>query len=163
MMRAAIILSILLAVGGLGCTKKGRKRATKPQLVVAKDSIKYLADFVAEETKKAAESGWVTVIYVSSHDCEPCQKLEKALKAGWLDRDLPRVSFLKFDVKLHSEGLKKTEYQTAKVPLFAIPSNSGQSSGQHITHSFEGANAIKTFAQKLNTLLAESKLPDCCG
>jgi hypothetical protein len=109
---------------------------------------------VRRELQRAAIDGRDLVVYVGAAWCEPCQHFHDAATAGALDRDLPSLRLLEFDLDRDREQLKLAGYASEMIPLFALPREDGTASGEQIQGSIKGPGAPSEITPRLRALLA---------
>ncbi len=114
-----------------------------------------VAEVVTAES--AGTNADLLVVYVGASWCEPCVAFHDALAAGQLDRDLPGVRFLEFDLDRDQARLEADGYTSRYVPLFAIPGPDGRASGKQIQGGVKGSGAAANLVQRLRPLLADAR------
>ena len=113
-----------------------------------------VAPLVKSELDRARKDGVRLLVYAGATWCEPCQKFHEAAKSGALDKRLPRLRFLEFDLDRDEERLKSAGYASRYIPLFAIPGEDGRSTGKFIEGSIKGDGAADEITPRLLRLLA---------
>ncbi len=121
----------------------------KPRLVPGALPV---APFVAEQL--LADPSAHTIVYVGASWCEPCQRFHRALQNGELDAALPGTRFIDYDYDLANAALEADGYHSQLIPLFALPTSDGKSSGRTIEGSIKGDGAVDNIMPRLRQLLA---------
>lgn len=103
---------------------------------------------------QATADGVRLVVYVGATWCEPCRRFQAALEAGDLATSFAGFRFLKFDKDRDGDRLDAAGYASKYIPLFALPSPDGTSSGEHIEGSINGSGAVGNIVPRLKKLLA---------
>src|SRR4051794_41158698 len=66
------------------------------------------------------------LVYVSATWCEPCERFQKAVRAGELDAAFPKLRLLKFDYDNDHPRLEQAGYTGNLIPRFVIPGPDGR-------------------------------------
>jgi hypothetical protein len=103
----------------------------------------------------AQAAGRTLVVYVGATWCEPCQRFHQAAARGDLDAELPRLTLLDFDLDRDRDRLVAAGYVSKYIPLFALPTPSGSSSGKQIEGGVKGDGAVGFIVPRLKAMLAE--------
>jgi thiol-disulfide isomerase/thioredoxin len=106
---------------------------------------------VRVETARA--DGKRVLVYVGATWCEPCRRFHDAAAAGQLDKALPPIRFVEFDLDRDEERLRVAGYESKYVPLFAVPNSDGRASGKQIAGSIKGEGAPAEIAPRLLQLV----------
>ena len=93
------------------------------------------------------------LVYVGAKWCEPCRRFLAAARDGTLASRLPRMTIVKFDHDRDHERLALAGYRSKMIPLFAVPTDDGNSSGKHVAGSIKGPGAVDNIVRRLRTLL----------
>jgi thiol-disulfide isomerase/thioredoxin len=109
----------------------------------------YLAPLVA----KAHADGRKLVVYVGASWCEPCQRFHAAAVAGELDATLGDLRLVVFDADRDDPRLTAAGFKYTMIPLFALPTADGHSSGRQIAGSVKGERAVAQIAPNLRRLV----------
>jgi len=109
----------------------------------------YLAALVA----KSKVDGKKLVVYVGASWCEPCQRFHAAAAAGELDATLGDLRLVVFDADRDDPRLTAAGFHYAMIPLFAIPTADGHSTGRQIAGSVKGERAVAQIAPNLRRLV----------
>lgn len=108
-------------------------------------------DVVRRETTAAGSKR--VLVYVGATWCEPCRRFHDAAAAGTLDKALPPIRFVEFDLDRDGERLETAGYRSKYIPLFALPGADGRPSGKQIEGSVKGEGAASEIAPRLMQLL----------
>src|SRR5262249_26109863 len=91
-MKAVLLAATLL----LACNRPtGHRTAVGPEIVEAAAGA--VPELVRAARAAADRDGRQLLIYVSATWCEPCERFQRALRAGQLNASFPRLTLLKFD------------------------------------------------------------------
>lgn len=93
------------------------------------------------------------LVYVGATWCEPCRYFHAAAQRGDLDRELPRLALLEFDLDRDAERLRAAGYASEMIPLFAIPTEEGRGTGRQVEGSIHGPGSPMQLAPRLRALL----------
>jgi len=113
-----------------------------------------VAQVVKDEAAKQKALGRKTLVYVGATWCEPCKAFHHAAAKGELDAAFPDLTLVEFDADADGERLKAAGYTSRFIPLFALPSESGRSTGIQIEGSVKGDHAVSEITPRLRGLLA---------
>src|SRR4051794_25774994 len=112
-MKALLVAASLL----LACNRPTASRpATGPQLLEAGAGA--VPDLVQRAQQQAERDRRQLLIYVSATWCEPCERFQRALRAGELNASFPRLTLLKFDADRDGERLRTGGYDGDYIPRF---------------------------------------------
>jgi hypothetical protein len=109
---------------------------------------------VREELARAAVDRRRLVVYVGASWCEPCQRFHGAAESGQLDATFSDLTLLEFDLDRDGKRLASAGYTSKYIPLFALPSADGRSSGKQVEGGIKGEGAVAYITPKLLALLA---------
>jgi thiol-disulfide isomerase/thioredoxin len=115
-----------------------------------------VAPLVRDAMAREAAQKRRLVVYVGATWCEPCQRFHKAAEHGDLDATFPDLTLLEFDQDADGDRLKAAGYVSRLIPLFALPSADGTSSGKQAEGGVKGERAVGVIVPKLRDLLAGS-------
>ncbi len=101
-------------------------------------------------------NGMRTIVYVGAAWCEPCRRFHDAATAGQLDKTLPPIRFVEFDLDRDEERLRAAGYESKFIPLFAVPERDGRASGQQIAGSIKGEGAVPEISPRLLQLIGKT-------
>jgi hypothetical protein len=102
----------------------------------------------------AGDEGRRLLVYEGATWCEPCQKFHHAIERGELDDAFPKLTLLEFDADQDHERLATAGYASRYIPLFAVPSADGSSSGEQVEGSVKG-DAVADLTPRLRQLLSK--------
>ncbi len=108
---------------------------------------------VRDAMAKAAGEKRKLVVYVGATWCEPCQRFHAAAARGELDSLFPDLTLVAFDATRDAERLASAGYASRLIPLFALPSPDGTSSGTQIEGGIKGDGAVGDIAPRLRGLI----------
>jgi len=131
------------------------KPAGKLELVDAPAAAN-VAPVIAGEVAKAKQAGKRLVVYTGASWCEPCTFFHEAAEAGRLDATFGDVRLLVFDEDRDGAALASAGFKYQMIPLFALPTTDGRSTGKQIEGSIKGADAVQQIAPRLRALLDEN-------
>lgn len=93
------------------------------------------------------------LVYVGATWCEPCRRFHEAAERGELDRELPDLTLLEFDLDKDGAGLEQAGYVPHYVPYFGVPGDDGRATSRAIEGSVKGDQAVSYLTPKLKDLL----------
>ena len=105
------------------------------------------------EAERQKAIGRTTLVYVGAKWCEPCRNFHRAAAAGELDKALPDVTMIEFDLDDDKTRLEVAGYASTYIPLFALPSSDGKASGKQIEGAVKGAGSVGDLVPRLRALL----------
>ena len=109
---------------------------------------------VKSELATAKPEGRTVLVYVGATWCEPCKEFHKAASKGELDATFPTLTLIEFDADRDDARLRSAGYRSKYIPLFAIPSDDGRSSGHQIEGSAQkGDKVVPGITERLKELL----------
>jgi thiol-disulfide isomerase/thioredoxin len=111
-------------------------------------------DVVRAALVEARASHRRLVVYAGAPWCEPCQRFHDAAMAGALDADFADLMLLEFNVDDDRSRLASDGYRSTYIPLFALPSPDGTSSGLQIEGGVKGDGALANILPRLRDLLS---------
>jgi hypothetical protein len=92
----------------------------------------------------AHRDGRRLLVYVSATWCEPCERFQKALRAGELDAAFPGLTMLKFDHDRDLPRLQEAGYTGNLIPRFVIPGPDGRGTARRIEGGTKAADTVST-------------------
>lgn len=93
---------------------------------------------------EAQRDGRRLLVYVSATWCEPCERFQKALRAGELDAAFPGLTMLKFDHDRDLPRLQEAGYTGNLIPRFVIPGPDGRATARRIEGGTKAADTVST-------------------
>jgi hypothetical protein len=93
---------------------------------------------------EAGRDGRRLLVYVSATWCEPCERFQKALRAGELDASFPRLTLLKFDHDRDLARLQAAGYAGNLIPRFVIPGADGRGTDQRMEGGTKAEDTVST-------------------
>lgn len=115
-----------------------------------------VASIARQEAERARRDGRRLLVYVGAAWCEPCQRFHHAAEAGQIQRGLPPLRMLEFDLDRDGERLSAAGYASKMIPLFAVPGPDGRGDGARIEGSIKGDGAVANIVPRLSALLARA-------
>ena len=127
-------------------------RRAGPELVEAGPGP---ADEVVRGALAAADrDGRRLLVYISATWCEPCERFQKALRAGELDAAFPRLRMLKFDHDRDLPRLQAAGYAGNLIPRFVIPGPDGRGTSQRMEGGTKAEDTVSaSIGPRLQRLL----------
>jgi hypothetical protein len=92
----------------------------------------------------AERDGRQLLVYVSATWCEPCERFQKAVRAGELDVYFPKLRMLKFDHDRDLARLEQAGYAGNLIPRFVIPGPDGRGTTQRIEGGTKAEDTVST-------------------
>jgi thiol-disulfide isomerase/thioredoxin len=114
------------------------------------------AAVVKRELERAHADKKTLLVYVGATWCEPCKRFHDASTRGELDGVFLDLRLVEFDLDVDAERLARAGYVSKMIPLFAIPTENGTSSGKQIEGSIKGEGAVFNLKDRLKPLLEQS-------
>jgi hypothetical protein len=93
---------------------------------------------------EAQRDGRRLLVYVSATWCEPCERFQKALRAGELDAAFPGLTMLKFDHDRDLPRLQEAGYAGNLIPRFVIPGPDGRGTLRRIEGGTKAADTVSS-------------------
>jgi thiol-disulfide isomerase/thioredoxin len=112
-----------------------------------------VASLVQHEIAHA--EGKRVMVYVGATWCEPCRRFHDVAQTGELDKVLPPIRFIEFDLDKDEDRLKAAGYESKYIPLFAVPRPDGHASGKQIAGSVSGPGSPAEITARLQVLLKD--------
>ena len=116
-----------------------------------------VAAVVRAEMQRAREQGRDLVVYVGAPWCEPCVRFHRAVEAGELDATFPTLRLLEFDHDRDEARLAAAGYTSRLIPLFVVPSETGEASSLRAEGSVKGDGAVPAIVPRLQALIAQAR------
>ena len=128
--------------------------ALRPHFIPVPPELTVVEPFVQREFAASKTAGERTLVYVGASWCEPCQSFHQAVERGELDALLGRTRFLEFDADRHGAMLREAGYVYGLIPVIAVPTPDGRSSGRLLSGSIKGPTAVEqNLVPRLRALL----------
>jgi len=168
------IIIILVVTGALlGCNRSEVKPpsaqsesrnspqaiASNTEIVLAPAGDEPAEKLIQAAIMKAQKDGRKLLVYVGAKWCEPCKRFHQAVEAGQLDSTFPGLRFLEFDLDRDRKRLNPAGYESAMIPLFALPLMNGKASGQFSQGAIKGEKAVAYIVPRLKKLLEQYNPP----
>jgi len=93
------------------------------------------------------------VVYAGASWCEPCRRFHEAAERGDLNAQFGDVDFLAFDVDIDNERLAYGNYDTATIPMIALPGDDGKASPKIMSRPVKGQGGGPEKYPRLKALL----------
>ncbi|HXU83506.1 MAG TPA: thioredoxin family protein [Polyangia bacterium] len=93
---------------------------------------------------EAQRDGRRLLVYVSATWCEPCERFQKALRAGELDAAFPALTMLKFDHDRDLPRLQQAGYAGNLIPRFVIPGPDGRGTARRVEGGTKAEDTVAT-------------------
>lgn len=148
--RAPILVLVLAA-----CSSKTEAPAGKLELVEA-PAAQDVSPLIVQELQRAEHDHKRLLVYVGAAWCEPCTKFHEAAAAGALDAAFGNLRLLAFDEDRDNAALARAGFKYELIPLFAIPTRDGRSTGKQIEGSIKGESAVEQISPRLRALLDQN-------
>jgi len=123
------------------------------EIVAAPAGQEDVPSMVRRERARAEASGRRLLVYVGASWCEPCMRFHRAVLAGQVEGEMPKVTLLEFDKDRDDDRLKAAGYSSGLIPLFAVPAADGSASGKQMEGSIKGEGAVAEITPRLRRLL----------
>jgi hypothetical protein len=102
----------------------------------------------------AQRDGRRLLVYVSATWCQPCERFQKALRAGELDAAFPGLTMLKFDHDRDLPRLQDAGYTGNLIPRFVIPGPDGRGTANRIEGGTKAEDTVSaSIGPRLRRLL----------
>jgi len=109
---------------------------------------------------EAGRDGRRVLVYVSATWCQPCERFQKALRAGELDASFPKLTLLKFDQDRDLARLQAAGYAGDLIPRFVIPGPDGRGTDQRMEGGTKAEDTVATsIGPRLRRLLYGDPAP----
>jgi hypothetical protein len=93
---------------------------------------------------EAGRDGRRLLVYVSATWCEPCERFQKAVRAGELNATFPALTLLKFDQDRDLDRLQAAGYAGNLIPRFVIPGTDGRGTDQRVEGGTKAEDTVST-------------------
>jgi hypothetical protein len=113
-----------------------------PELVVA--GAGPVDQVVRGALADADREGRRLLVYISATWCEPCERFQKAVRAGELDAAFPTLRLLKFDYDTDHPRLEEAGYAGSLIPRFVIPGPDGRGTTQRMEGGTKAEDTVST-------------------
>jgi hypothetical protein len=134
---------LLTASLGLACHRPtGQRAAIGPEILEAGAGV--VPSIVQRARTEAERDGRQLLIYVSATWCEPCERFQKALRAGQLNASFPRLTLLKFDSDRDGGRLQAAGYDGNFIPRFIVPGPDGRGTARRIEGGTKAEDTVAT-------------------
>src|SRR5438046_2738255 len=135
---------VLFAAVLVACSRKGApEKPPKPHLeIVRAEAGEIVAKQVVTERAKAQQRGRTMLVYIGAPWCEPCRRFHKAAESGALDKDLPMLTLLEYDLEVDGSRLSKAGYAPGSIPYFGVPGDDGKATTRALAGSVSGEGAV---------------------
>lgn len=111
-------------------------------------------EVVRSALAEAGRDGRRLLVYVSATWCEPCERFQKALRAGELDASFPGLTLLKFDHDRDLARLQAAGYAGNLIPRFVIPGPDGRGTDQRMEGGTKAEDTVSaSIGPRLRRLL----------
>jgi hypothetical protein len=142
-MKSPLLLSLALIVGACQHSQgHGAGHRPGPELIEAGPGP---ADAVVRTALADAQrDGRRLLVYISATWCEPCERFQKALRAGELDAAFPGLTMLKFDHDRDSPRLQDAGYSGNLIPRFVIPGADGRGTDRRMEGGTKAEDTVST-------------------
>jgi thiol-disulfide isomerase/thioredoxin len=144
---------VVIAIALGACQQAAAPAAPGKLELVDAPVVADIPPLVARELADARAHGRRLLVYVGASWCEPCRHFHDAAAAGKLDAAFPQLRLLVFDADRDRDALSRAGYDSAMIPLFAVPADDGRATGRHIEGSIKGDGAVAEITPRLRALL----------
>jgi hypothetical protein len=153
--KASVVVLVSLF---LACQRPtGQAAHLGPELVEAGPGP--VADLVGRAQEKAKRDGHQLLVYVSATWCEPCERFQKALRAGELNVQFPRLRLFKLDSDRDLARLRAAGYDGEFIPRFVVPGPDGRGTNRRFEGVARGQETVSaSIGPRLRELLADPVL-----
>jgi thiol-disulfide isomerase/thioredoxin len=139
----ALVVFVLALAAGPGCQRPTRiARRPGPELVDAGGGA--VDELVRRAQHDAVRDGRQLVVYVSATWCQPCERFQKALRAGELNPYFPSLRLLKFDQDQDVGRLRVAGYDGQYIPRFVVPGPDGRGTARRIEGGTKAEDTVAT-------------------
>jgi hypothetical protein len=151
-MKSFLAAALLLAACQRPHQQPARVHPPGPELIEAGSGP---ADAVVRTAlAEAGRDGRRLLVYVSATWCEPCERFQKALRAGELNASFPQLTLLKFDHDRDLDRLQAAGYAGNLIPRFVIPGPDGRGTAQRMEGGTKAEDTVSaSIGPRLQRLL----------
>jgi hypothetical protein len=152
-MKSSLALALVLSLAACQHSQRhGGSHPPGPELIEAGPGP---ADAVVRTAlAEAQRDGRRLLVYISATWCEPCERFQKALRAGELDAAFPGLTMLKFDHDRDLPRLQEAGYTGNLIPRFVIPGPDGRGTARRIEGGTKREDTVSTsIGPRLRALL----------
>jgi hypothetical protein len=155
-MKSLLLTALLLATA---CQHpRPRTRPLGPELVEAGPGA--VDEVVRGALADAQRDGQRLLVYISATWCEPCERFQKAVRAGELNAQFPHLRLLKFDHDHDLPRLQAAGYAGNLIPRFVIPGPDGRGTDQRMEGGTKAEDTVSTsIGPRLRRLLDGPSAP----
>jgi hypothetical protein len=146
-------LLVTVALLVVGC---GRDEAPGPSgpVRLTKAGEGDVAQLVMAAQAEAKRENRRLLVYVGAVWCEPCVEFHHAAERGDLDKSLPGLTVLEFDLDVDEDRLITAGYQSEMIPLFVVPGPDGRASDRGTSGARTGEDYVAQLTPRLQALFA---------
>jgi len=139
-MKLLIITTFLF----LACNRPTAERPARgPELVAAGAGA--VPELVQRAQRDAERDRRQLLVYISATWCEPCERFQRAVRAGELNASFPRLTLLTFDVDRDLQRLQVAGYDGQYVPRFVVPGPDGRGTDRRIEGGTKAEDTVGAF------------------
>lgn len=144
---------MLVLVSGCKPTSANSMAGKKVRFIDAPREPAVIEKLVLEKVAESKAAQRTLVVYAGAKWCEPCRRFHEAADRGELNAQFGDVDFLAFDVDIDNERLAYGNYDTAMIPMLALPGPDGKASTKIMSGSVKGDGAVQEMTPRLKALL----------
>lgn len=133
---------LLLAATLVFACQRAHPRPPGPELVPGGPGA--VDEVVRGALADADRDGRRLLVYVSATWCEPCERFQKAVRAGELDALFPRLRLLKFDHDRDLPRLELAGYAGNLIPRFIVPGADGRGTDRRMEGGTKAEDTVST-------------------
>jgi hypothetical protein len=146
-----IALAALLALALLGCQRPPPPQERPPAPPEPPQHVEILPArpgavdaLVKAAATRAQQDGRRLLVYVSAGWCEPCERFQKAVRAGALDATFPDLRLLMFDQDRDLQRLAAAGYDGRLIPRFVVPGPDGRGTTRRVEGGTKAEDTVAT-------------------
>jgi len=141
-MKSPLVLALLLLAACQHSHRRTGAHPVGPELIEAGPGP---ADAVVRTALADTQrEGRRLLVYISATWCEPCERFQKALRAGELDASFPGLTMLKFDHDRDLPRLQEAGYAGNLIPRFVVPGPDGRGTARRIEGGTKAEDTVST-------------------